>query len=177
MSTDPTTWRRVAVIGPGGAGKTTVSTQLAAAYGLPLVHLDVLFWRPGWVAMPDDEWHSVVEAVVARERWITDGSFGRTLDLRLVRADAVVFLDLPRRVTIPSVLRRWLTSRWRPRPDLPDGCPESIDVEFLRWLWRYPHDDRLLVERAIRLSRSEPKTIRLTSRRAVTAWLATHPAT
>ena len=176
MSTDPTKWRRVAVVGPGGAGKTTVSAHLAAAYGLPIVHLDVLYWRPGWVATPDDEWHSVVEAVAAQERWITDGNFGRTLELRLARADAVVFLDLPRRVTIPSVLRRWLTSRGRSRPDLPEGCPESIDPEFLRWLWDYPQDGRLQVERAIRLTKSEPKTTRLTSRRAVTAWLATHSA-
>ncbi len=84
------------MIGSGGAGKSTVSRRIAAATGLPLVHLDRLYWHPGWVATPAAEWEQVVRDVVAGDRWVIDGSYGGTLALRLAAADTV---DLPRRPT------------------------------------------------------------------------------
>jgi len=129
---------KILVIGSGGSGKTTFARRLAARTGLPLIHLDALFWRPGWDPTPADEWHAKVEELVRREAWIMDGNYGGTLDIRLAACDAVVFLDIPRLVCLWRVLRRQLQHGGRSRAELPAGCPERLSWEFVKWIWTYP---------------------------------------
>jgi adenylate kinase family enzyme len=129
---------RVLVIGSGGAGKTTLARTLAVATGLPLVHLDRLYWRAGWVATPEEEWRRVVERLVAGERWLIDGNYGGTMANRVAAADTVVFLDLPRSRCLARVVRRALVHRGRARDDMAAGCPERITRDFVRWIWTYP---------------------------------------
>jgi adenylate kinase family enzyme len=133
---------RVMVIGSGGAGKTEAAREIATALGLPLVHLDRLFWRPGWVRTPTDEWHRVMENLVASDRWVIDGNYGGTMDTRLAAADAVVFLDVPRLRCLTRLVKRALMNRGRSRDDMTPGCPERLTVEFVRWVWRYPTNHR-----------------------------------
>ena len=129
---------RVMVIGSGGAGKTTVARRIAAATGLPLVHLDRLFWQPGWVRTPTDEWQRIVEKLVAGDRWVIDGNYGGTMALRLAFADTVVFLDVPRLRCVTRIVKRALVNRRRTHDDMTPGCPERVTWEFLRWVWDYP---------------------------------------
>ena len=129
---------KVLVIGSGGAGKSAVARKLAAAKGLPLVHLDRLYWHPGWVATPADEWRRVIENVVAGKRWVIDGNYGGTMALRLAAADTVVFLDVPRIRCLARAVKRSLLHRGRARDDMAPGCPERVTWEFARWIWTYP---------------------------------------
>jgi adenylate kinase family enzyme len=87
--------RRVVVTGLAGAGKSTLSIALAAKAGLPLIHLDLEFWRPGWTAPSEAEWREQQREVLAGEAWVADGNYHETLDLRLELADTVVVLDTP----------------------------------------------------------------------------------
>jgi len=87
--------RRVIVTGLAGSGKSTFSLALAAKSGLPVIHLDLHFWKPGWVAPSETEWREKQCGVLAADAWIADGNYHETLDLRLERADTVVFLDMP----------------------------------------------------------------------------------
>jgi adenylate kinase family enzyme len=90
--------RRVVVLGSGGAGKSRLALALGERAGLPVVHLDHIFWRPGWTPAPEEEAPSALSKVVAEDRWILDGKFlSRVGSERLQRADTVVFLDLSRR--------------------------------------------------------------------------------
>ena len=68
--------QRVLVIGSPGAGKSTLSHQLAERTGLPLHHLDQLFWLSGWVERDRDEGRAELAEVLAGERWINDGNYG-----------------------------------------------------------------------------------------------------
>lgn len=129
--------KRVLVIGTGGSGKTTVARRLAERTGLPLIHLDSLYWRAGWQPTPAEEWRATVEQLVAADRWIIDGNYGGTLDLRLEACDTVVFLDLPRIVCLWRVLKRQLRYLGRVRSDVPQGCPERLRWEFVAWIWTY----------------------------------------
>jgi adenylate kinase family enzyme len=133
---------RVVVLGPGGAGKSELARSLAGRTGLPVVHLDVLFWREGWTPAPRGEALRDLHAAIQRDRWILDGNFLDAGDNRFARADNVVFLDLPRRTCLWRVLWRLVRDRGRSRADLPEGCREGFDLEFLRWIWRYPWADR-----------------------------------
>jgi adenylate kinase family enzyme len=139
--------KRVAVVGCGGAGKSTFAKQLHEVTGLPLYHLDQLHWRPGWVAPPEDEWRSMQLEVAARKEWIIDGNYGKEFEIRFARADTVIVLALPRRVCIRRVLWRMVTN-WHTDVQAP-GCPEHIDFEFLHWLWRFPYDARPRLDEAL----------------------------
>jgi adenylate kinase family enzyme len=163
--------RRVIVIGSGGSGKSTLAARLGEAAGLPVHHLDALYWRPGWVAPPPEEWKATVAALAARPAWIMDGNYGGTLDERLAACDTAVFLDLPRTVCMARVIRRSLRYRGRSRPDMAPGCPEQVTGEFLRWIWRYPIDRRPTVLRKLAAVAHEKRVVRLRSTREVERFL------
>ena len=126
---------RVLVIGGCGAGKTTFAKKLAGITGLPLVHLDVLGWRGNWEKVPHEEFDEKLAEVVARERWITDGNYGRTIPERLRRADTVFWFDLPGIVCAGGVLGRMIRNRGKSRDDMGGDCRETLDRERLGFLW------------------------------------------
>lgn len=70
--------RRVLVIGCGGAGKSTLARQLGEATGLPVIHLDAHYWRPGWVETPKETWRAAVDELIAADAWIMDGNYSGT---------------------------------------------------------------------------------------------------
>lgn len=130
--------KRILIIGTGGSGKTTLARRVAERTGLPLIHLDTLYWHPGWQPTPLEEWRATIQRLVSQDRWIMDGNYGATLDLRLEACDTVVFLDLPRLTCLWRVLKRQLRHVGRVRPELPAGCPERVSWQFLVWIWTYP---------------------------------------
>lgn len=132
--------QRVLIIGSGGAGKSTLAKVLAQRTGLPLIHLDRHYWRPGWVETPREEWHAHLRSLLAGERWIMDGNYSGSLELRLPYADTVVFLTFPRWLCIWRAIKRYVQYRNRLRDDMGEGCPERLGWEFLVFLWRYPAD-------------------------------------
>jgi len=146
MSEAPTALgRRVIVTGLAGSGKSTFSLALAAKTGLPVIHLDLHFWKPGWVAPPETEWREKQRGVLAGHAWIADGNYHETLDLRLERADTVVFLDLPWwRCAGRAVLRGF-----RVPGELPEGCGYPA--------WLRLRDEWRLAVRIWRNRRSEPE--------------------
>ena len=134
--------RRVLVLGCPGAGKSTLARSLGEALSLPVVHLDKLWWKSGWVNRTEVEFDALLDAVLLGEEWVIDGNYLRTLPRRLERCDAVVLLDYPRRVCLLRALRRILTWRGRTRPDMAADCPERLDGEFVRWIWDFHRTQR-----------------------------------
>ena len=119
--------RRVVVLGPGAAGKSTLARALGEATGIPVTELDQVFWRPGLEATPKEEWAAVQAGLVARPAWILDGDLGPydMIEIRLRAADTVVFLDF-------SLVRcAWRAVR-RSREN----------AELWRWLLAYPRRSR-----------------------------------
>jgi len=162
---------RVLVIGSGGSGKTTVARTIAERLGVPLIHLDALYWRPGWTPTPPDEWERSVAELIARPRWVMDGNYGGTLGMRLAACDGVVFLDMPRRVCLWRILKRRVRYRGRRRPDVAPGCPERVTWEFVRWVWTYRKRRRgAILERLGALTGC--RVVILSSRREVERFLA-----
>ena len=124
--------QRVAVIGCGGAGKSTLARALGQRLGLPVVHLDEEYWSPGWRAAEPALWRTRQEDLVAADRWIIDGNYVSTLDVRLSAADTVVFLDLAPWRCAWQANRRVLAGRGR--ANTAPGCLERLDRRHLRFL-------------------------------------------
>jgi adenylate kinase family enzyme len=142
-----------------GSGKSTFSRALAAKTGLPLIYLDLHYWKPGWVNPSDDEWRQTQRTLLAGNAWIADGNYRETLALRLERAETVVVLDT----------RWWICAGrafvrgFRKPGELPAGCDDSV-TRRLRDEWR-------LVGVVWRNRRSEPE-----GERAIISQYGSHAA-
>ena len=134
--------KKVVVIGSGGSGKSTFSRRLCEITGLPVVHLDRLFWHPSWTRTPEDEWREVVKRETEKPEWIMDGNFGGTRAMRMQAADTIIMLDLPRWVCMYRILKRILLYRRNSRPDMAEGCHDRFDPEFIVWVWNYRKTSR-----------------------------------
>lgn len=135
---------RVVVTGLAGSGKSTLAVALAGKTGLPVIHLDLAFWQPGWVAPSEFEWRENQRLVLAGDSWIADGNYHETLDLRLGLADTLVVLDMPWwRCSGRALLRGF-----RMPDDLPEGCPYPR--------WARLRDEWRLAGRIWRKRRLEP---------------------
>jgi len=135
---------RVVILGTGGAGKSELARELGRRTGLPVVHLDVVLWKPCWTRGTAEQDRCDFAAAIGGERWILDGDFLSVPDgdVRFERADTVLFLDFRRSTCLWHVFKRLVRDRRRSRPDLPEGCREGFDLALLRWIWRYPRVDR-----------------------------------
>ncbi|MHA1744469.1 MAG: topology modulation protein [Promethearchaeota archaeon] len=105
--------------------------------------LDRVFWKPGWEEVSKEEFDRAHAEIVARDRWIIDGGYSRTAEVRLKRADMVIFLDFSRLICISRVFKRNFMYRNKTRPCITPGCDEKIDWEFLMWIWHYPKRSKL----------------------------------
>jgi len=135
--------RRIVIIGSSGSGKSTLARQLGKQLSLPVFHLDRYFWQPGWVETPEAQWNAKVASMVSFDSWIIDGNYRETLDVRLGRADSVIFMDLHPFICSWHAIKRRIIYRNRPRPDMAAGCVEKLFdpqlFEFIRHIWQYPY--------------------------------------
>lgn len=130
--------KRIMIIGSPGSGKSTFARQLTELTGLPLIHLDKEFWNSGWIETPREEWVLKQETFLSREEWILDGNYGGTIDMRLEKADTIIWFNLSRMLCLFSYLKRVITNLNKVRPDMPEGCPEKLDLQFMKYIWKFP---------------------------------------
>ncbi len=131
--------KRVLVVGCSGGGKSTLSLKISERYDLEYLSYDRdVRWLPGWRVRDREEQRLIVSDLVKRDRWVMDGTTVSTFDLRLPRADLLIWVRVPRRVALAGVARRVVASYGRVRIDMADGCPEQLpDREFLAFIWTF----------------------------------------
>ncbi|MEX6505649.1 hypothetical protein [Jiella sp. M17.18] len=166
----PTIGRNVMVVGSPGSGKSTLAREIAGRFGHRLIHMDRIYWTAGWRLRPALDQLRMVEAAIDADGWIFDGNHTTSVQIRAKRADTLIWLDLPRSLCIARVLKRVATGYGRVRQDMAEGCPERLDIGFLRWVWTFPRHSRPGLER---LFDGFPRQkVQLTSAAAVAAYLA-----
>ena len=163
--------QRILVIGIPGAGKSTLAKQLGQSLDLPVIHLDQQFWRPGWEMTPEDEWKPRVRDLCREKRWVIDGNFVGSLELRLNRAEAVVYLDFNRVTALYRVMKRVFQARGQVRPDMAPDCPERFDWSFVKYVWRFRATERRMNETILRRHGKGIPVYRLRSQRAIDAFV------
>ena len=161
---------RIIIIGCGGAGKSTLARKLGEVLDLPVVHLDKLFWKPNWVEKSNEEFDALLAQELAKDRWIMDGNFNRTMPERIKRCDTIIYLDFSRIACLMGVLKRIITTYGKVRPDMGEGCPERIDLDFLKWVWNFNKNKRESYYKLLNEAENV-ETIVLKNRRAVKLFL------
>ena len=163
---------RVVILGCSGSGKSTLARRLGEMMGLPVVHLDALFWEAGWKESDPAVFRQrVVQALVGRS-WITDGIYSsKTFDLRLPEADLILWIDQPRALRLWRVTWRALRQWGKTRPDLAPGCPERVDLELLKYIWNFDRKNRPRLEAAIAKLAPTTPLVRLRGDREIAQFL------
>ncbi len=133
---------RIIIIGCGGAGKSTLARQLGERLQIPVVHLDKLFWSPGWVQVSQEVFDARLAAELEKPQWVMDGNFNRTMPQRAAKCDTIIYLDFSRLACLLGVAKRILTTYGKVRPDMGEGCPERFDLDFLKWVWNFNKNKR-----------------------------------
>jgi len=128
---------RIMIIGCCGAGKSTLSKKLGKLTGLEVIHLDQYYWKSNWTESEVDEWTSEVKKLAEKPRWIIDGNYGGTMDIRIKRADTIIYLDFPTIQCLWRITKRILKYKGKVRPDMPVGCHERFDLEFYHYVATY----------------------------------------
>ncbi|OFD42377.1 DNA topology modulation protein [Bacillus mycoides] len=134
--------KKIILIGSGGSGKSTLAKQLGNKLKIQVYHLDALFWKPNWVGVPREEQRTVQHDLIKEEKWIIDGNYGGTMDIRINAADTIIFLDIHRTICVYRAFKRIVQYRNKTRPDMGAGCEERFDLQFFKWIWEYPKSKR-----------------------------------
>lgn len=164
--------KRVMVLGQPGAGKSTLAREIGRITGLPVIHVDLIHWMPGWTERPRDEKIALALAEEAKDSWVFEGGLSATWQNRLARADTVIHLDFPLWLRAWRVLKRTLRNYGRTRADLPKDCPEYFSAEFWGWIWRTRNTGRIRMCALIASAPSDKTCVTLSSLAHVRAYLA-----
>ena len=134
--------KKVIIIGCPGSGKSTFAKALHEKTGLPLFHLDLMYWNADKTIVEKPVFRQRLSDAMAGEEWIIDGNYGSTMELRLQACDTVVFLDYPVEVCLEGVRAR----RGKVRTDMPwVEAEEEEDTEFLEFIQSYNTESRPVV--------------------------------
>jgi adenylate kinase family enzyme len=131
------------IIGGAGSGKSTLARKLGDATGLPVIHMDKMYWLPGWVEREREELHRLASEAALGDRWIFDGNNSATIWDRVNRADTLIFLDFSTVRRLWRVIWRIIVSYGQVRPDMQEGCPEQFNWAFLKFVAGYGKNGRL----------------------------------
>lgn len=128
---------RVLIIGSNGAGKSTFSFELSEMTGLPLIHLDQIYWYDDWQVTPREEFEAIVLGEAKKCHWIIEGNNMKSLHQRLRYADTVFWFEFSPFICIFNILRREWKYRGKARPDMPETCISRLDFTFLNYAWNF----------------------------------------
>jgi adenylate kinase family enzyme len=158
---------RVAIIGCGGSGKTTVARRLGQILHAPVTHLDVLYYNNEWNTLPADAFAAVQTELVAAPRWVIDGNFAGTLPIRLAAGATVIFLDIPPIVCLWGIAQRRLRHGGGQHDTT--GVYDRITWQFVRYVLGYRRTMRPRVRQLIAQHAAHAEIHHVGSRRAARA--------
>ena len=129
--------KKVIVIGCPGSGKSTFARALQEKTGIPLYHLDMLYWNADRTVVEKAVFLSRLASVMAEEAWIIDGNYASTMEQRMAACDTVIFLDYPVEVCLDGIRAR----RGKPRSDMP-WIEAEEDAEFTLFVKNYKEQQK-----------------------------------
>lgn len=129
--------KKIMVIGCPGSGKSTFSKALHRKTGIPLFHLDMMYWNSDRTTVDKSVFLQRLSNTIQKDEWIIDGNYSATIELRLEACDTVIFLDYPLEVCLNGIAER----RGKPRTDMP-WVEKEVDAEFIEFIKNYNSHNR-----------------------------------
>ncbi|MEH6496466.1 MAG: AAA family ATPase [Pseudomonas marincola] len=163
--------RRIMIVGGPGSGKSTLAFRLQKQTGLPIIHMDKIYWSDGWILNSKEQIRSTVEKAAQKSHWIFEGNNSSSFDLRIENADTIIFLDLPTRTCLFRVLLRTIKNYGLVRKGMALGCPDRFDWSFLKLVYGYRKSGRLKALKLLEEAPTSVKKYHLENRRSVDIFL------
>ena len=129
--------KKVAVLGCSGSGKSTFAIKLQEKLGLPLYHLDNIWWKSDKTHISREEFDVILDEIVGNDTWIIDGDYSRTYEKRIASCDTIFFLDYSETVCMDGITRRVGQNR----PDMP-WTENELDPELVELVKNYENVNR-----------------------------------
>ena len=158
--------QKIIILGCPGSGKSTFARALAARTGLPLVHLDNVWWRADGTHISREDFDRTLSELLRGEKWIMDGDYSRTYEVRVRAADTVIFLDYPEEVCMAGIIARV----GQKRPDIP-WTESTLDPELVALVQNYRRDDRPVLLSLLQ-KYPDKQALIFTSREEAARWLS-----
>jgi len=167
---------KISILGYSGSGKSTLAERLGDYYGAEVLHLDKVQFLPGWEERPAEEKKQIVsEFLDIHESWVIDGNYSTLcFSRRIEGSDLVIIMLFGRLSCLLRVFRRYRRYRGSSRPDVPEGCGEKLDTEFVRWILIDGRTDRKKRFYRETAERYAGKTVVLRNQRELDQWCAAH---
>lgn len=125
--------KKIIIIGCSGSGKSTFARKLSAKINIPLYYLDMIWHKPDKSTLTEKEFDAQLSALLAKDTWIIDGNYQRTLEIRLKECDTVFLLDIPTHICLEGAKSRI----GKKREDLP-WLETELEEDFKQWICNYP---------------------------------------
>lgn len=141
--------KRIMVVGRPGSGKTTLVQRLSEELGVPAFHTDVYGLLPGWKPAPFNTYFDIINEIVKRDYWIIDGNSPRTLDLRIQRADIIIWLEPPLWLCMFRLFRRECRYLFRIRPGVAPGCKSHFNLSLIKSIYKFEKKTQNIINEKI----------------------------
>ena len=161
---------KILIIGCPGSGKSTLARALKEKLGLPVVHLDQLWWKNKWEHVTREEFDSRLAMALNMDQWIIDGHYSRTMSMRLSRCDTIIYLDFDRWECLLGAMQRLAKYHGKTRPDMGGNCPERFDWNHMKYIWNFNQNNRAMLYGYLAQAKHAEHIV-LKSRREVKAFL------
>lgn len=126
---------KIVIIGFSGSGKSTLAKTLSLHYNVPVLHMDSINFKPGWIERDRNEFNEIVlDFMKNNESWIIEGNYHKIAPNRIEEADQLIFLNYNRFFCLKSVIKRYKENKGKSRSDMAAGCPEKLDFSFILWV-------------------------------------------
>ena len=162
----PSIGDRIVILGCPGSGKSTFARRLQAKTGLPLIHLDNVWWRADRTHISREAFDRALAGLLAGEKWVMDGDYSRTYEVRLRAADTVIFLDYDEETCMAGIMARV----GQDRPDMP-WTEATLDPELVAQVQTFARDNRPVLLSLLQ-KYAEKQVLIFTSRQEAARWLS-----
>lgn len=162
-------YNRIAIVGAPGTGKTTLANNLSEILKIEATHIDGIHHLENWQPRDKKERDEIILDIVAKEKWIIDGTYKSTLRPRFEKADLIIWLDFSSIAQLKGIMQRYLKNKDKEKPEIP-GCKEKMDKEFFSYVAKYNKTKRKYIVENLEGINKE-KILILKNRRQVNRWL------
>ena len=157
--------KKIIILGCPGSGKSTLARALSEITGIPLYHLDNIWWNPDRTHVSRETFDERLAELISRDSWIIDGDYSRTYEVRIAAADTVIFLDVDLQQCLEGIRER----AGHKRSDLP-WIENEVDRDLTETVYSYREKKRPVVLSLLEKYRDK-EILTFTSRSQINCWL------